>query len=35
VSVPAFDSSAGRIAVVGDPQGGTFSLIAPPSQPQS
>jgi hypothetical protein len=29
VSVPAFDSSAGRIAVVGDPQGGTFSIIAP------
>jgi predicted enzyme related to lactoylglutathione lyase len=29
VSVPAFDSSAGRMAVVGDPQGGTFSIIAP------
>lgn len=29
VSIPAFDSSAGRIAVVGDPQGGTFSVIAP------
>lgn len=34
VSVPAFDSSAGRIAVVGDPQGGTFSLIAPPPPPE-
>jgi predicted enzyme related to lactoylglutathione lyase len=30
VSVPAFDSSAGRIAVVSDPQGGTFSVISPP-----
>jgi predicted enzyme related to lactoylglutathione lyase len=30
VSVPPFDSSAGRIAVVADPQGGTFSIIAPP-----
>jgi predicted enzyme related to lactoylglutathione lyase len=30
VSVPTFDSSAGRMAVVGDPQGGTFSLISPP-----
>ncbi len=33
VSVPAFDSSAGRIAVVGDPQGGTFSIIAPNPAP--
>lgn len=32
VSVPAFDTSAGRIAVVGDPQGGTFSIIATPQQ---
>ena len=32
VSVPAFDSSAGRIAIVGDSQGGTFSLISPPAQ---
>ena len=32
VSVPAFDSPAGRIAVVGDPQGGTFSVISPPAQ---
>lgn len=31
VSVPAFDTPAGRIAVLGDPQGGTFSVIAPPS----
>lgn len=31
VSVPAFDSPAGRIAVVGDPQGGTFSFIQPPA----
>ena len=31
VSVPAFDSSAGRIAVVADPQGGTFSIISPPA----
>ncbi len=29
VSVPAFDTPAGRIAVVGDAQGGTFSFIAP------
>lgn len=29
VSVPAFDSPAGRIAVVNDPQGGTFSVIGP------
>lgn len=33
VSVPPFDSSAGRIAVVGDSQGGTFSIIATPAQP--
>ncbi len=31
VSVPAFDTPAGRMAVVGDPQGGTFSIIAPPT----
>ena len=30
VSVPAFDTNAGRIAVVNDPQGGTFSVISPP-----
>lgn len=30
VSVPAFDSPAGRIAVLADPQGGTFSVISPP-----
>ncbi len=30
VSVPAFDIPAGRMAVVGDPQGGTCSIIAPP-----
>lgn len=29
VSVPAFDSPAGRMAVVNDPQGGTFSVIGP------
>ncbi len=29
VSVPAFDTSTGRIAVVSDDQGGTFSIIAP------
>ncbi len=32
VVVPAFDTPAGRIAVVTDPQGGTFSVIAPPQQ---
>jgi predicted enzyme related to lactoylglutathione lyase len=32
VSVPPFDASSGRIAVVDDPQGGTFSLISPPVQ---
>ncbi|HHC07682.1 MAG TPA: VOC family protein [Actinobacteria bacterium] len=32
VSVPAFDTPVGRMAVVGDPQGGTFSIIAPPSR---
>jgi len=31
VSVPPFDTSAGRIAVVNDPHGGTFSIIAPPA----
>lgn len=31
VSVPAFDTSAGRMAVVADDQGGTFSIIAPPA----
>lgn len=31
VSVPPFDTPAGRIAVVSDPQGGTFSVIAPGS----
>ncbi len=31
VSVPAFDTPVGRIAVVGDPQGGTFSVISPPA----
>jgi predicted enzyme related to lactoylglutathione lyase len=30
VSVPPFDSPAGKIAVVGDPQGGTYSIIGPP-----
>ncbi len=32
VSVPPFDTVAGRIAVVADPQGGTFSVISPPSE---
>lgn len=32
LSVPAFDSPAGRIAVVGDDQGGTFSVIQVPVQ---
>jgi len=32
VSVPPFDTGAGRVAVVGDDQGGTFSIIAPPAQ---
>jgi predicted enzyme related to lactoylglutathione lyase len=31
VSVPPFDTAAGKIAVVGDPQGGTFSIITPPA----
>ncbi len=31
VPVPAFDTPAGRIAVLNDPQGGTFSVISPPS----
>lgn len=30
--VPAMDTPAGRIAVVADPQGGVFCLIAPPQQ---
>ncbi len=29
ISVPPFDTSAGRISVVNDSQGGTFSVIAP------
>lgn len=29
VSIEPFDSTAGRIAIVADPQGGTFSVIAP------
>lgn len=32
VSVEPFDSSAGKIAVINDPQGGTFSIISPPAQ---
>jgi predicted enzyme related to lactoylglutathione lyase len=32
VIVPPFDTSAGRIAVVTDPQGGTFSVMSPPQQ---
>ncbi len=32
VVVPAMDTPNGRIAVVSDPQGGTFSLISPPQQ---
>lgn len=32
VPVPPFDTDAGRIAVVNDPQGGTFSIISPPDQ---
>lgn len=31
VVVPAMDTPAGRIAVVADPQGGTFTIIAPPA----
>lgn len=31
VSVPPFDTPAGRISVVADPQGGTFSMIADPA----
>lgn len=31
VSVPAFDTMAGRISVVNDPQGGTFSVISAPA----
>ncbi|MDJ0962331.1 MAG: VOC family protein [Acidimicrobiia bacterium] len=33
VSVPPFDTNAGRISVVGDPQGGTFSIITPAQTP--
>jgi predicted enzyme related to lactoylglutathione lyase len=32
VLVQPFDTSAGRIAVLQDPQGGTFSVIQPPAQ---
>ena len=32
ISVPPFDTPAGKIAVVGDPQGGTFSVIGPPPE---
>lgn len=32
VVAPAMDTPAGRIAVVSDPQGGTFLVIAPPAQ---
>lgn len=32
VSVPPFDTPAGKIAIVGDPQGGTFSIIGPPPE---
>ncbi|MCP4965533.1 MAG: VOC family protein [bacterium] len=32
VVVPAMDTPAGRICVVSDPQGGTFSIIAPPAE---
>jgi predicted enzyme related to lactoylglutathione lyase len=35
VSVPPFDSAAGRMAVVGDSQGGTFSIIAPSQAAQA
>lgn len=31
IVVPAMDTPAGRISVVSDPQGGTFSIIAPPA----
>ncbi|MDH3500691.1 MAG: hypothetical protein OEM97_11245, partial [Acidimicrobiia bacterium] len=30
ISVPPFDTMAGRISVVNDPQGGTFSVISAP-----
>jgi predicted enzyme related to lactoylglutathione lyase len=33
VSVPAFDTPAGRMAVVGDPQGGTFMVMAQSQAP--
>lgn len=33
VSVPPFDTSAGKIAVLNDPNGGTFSIISAPSGP--
>ena len=32
VVVPAMDTSAGRIAIVADPQGGVFTVIAPPDR---
>ncbi len=32
VSVRPFDTQAGKIAVVNDPMGGTFSIISPPSE---
>lgn len=32
VAVPPFDTPAGRMAVVADPQGGMFSVIAPPEE---
>jgi hypothetical protein len=32
VIVPVFDTAAGRMAVVADPQGGAFSLMAPPEE---
>jgi len=32
IVVPVMDTSAGRIAVISDPQGGMFSVIAPPSE---
>lgn len=32
VSVPPFDTEAGRMAVVNDPQGGAFSIISMPDQ---
>ena len=35
VSVPIFESPVGRMSVVGDSQGGTFTMIQPAPQPQS